>query len=206
MPRDGTATRTRIMDAAEAIVLANGFSATTVDRVIDRAGVTKGSFFYHFDSKAALGRALVERFARLDLEHLEHYMERAERLASDPLQQMLVFIGLYREEMAALAEPYPGCLYAAYVQEAGLFESETLAVISDTVLVWRRRLRAKFEEIAARHPPRSEVDFDSLADMLTVLFEGSFIVSKILADPRTVAQQLDHYRAYLELLFGTEGA
>lgn len=206
MPRDGTATRTRIMDAAEETVLSHGFSSTTIDRVIERAGITKGAFFYHFDSKAALGRALVERFARLDLEHLEAFMDRAERLASDPLEQMLVFVGLYREEMAALTEPYPGCLYAAYVQEAGLFEAETLAVIEDTMLAWRRRLAAKFAEIAERHPPRADISFDGLADMLTVLFEGAFIVSKTLRDPQTVAQQLDQYRAYLELLFGAEQA
>ena len=31
MPRDGTATRLRIMDAAQTLVIARGFSATTVD-------------------------------------------------------------------------------------------------------------------------------------------------------------------------------
>lgn len=43
---------------------------------------------------------------------------------------------------------------------------------------------------------------DSLADMMTVIFEGAFIVSKTLKEPGTVAAQLGHYRDYLVLLFG----
>ena len=51
MPRDGTATRTRILDAAQALVLKQGYAGTSVDDVIAAAGTTKGGFFHHFPSK-----------------------------------------------------------------------------------------------------------------------------------------------------------
>ena len=51
-----------------------------------------------------------------------------------------------------------------------------------------------------------EVDLDSLADELTVMFEGAFIVSKTLGEPKVVAQQLVHYKNYLELLFSEQRA
>lgn len=201
MPRDGTVTREKIMDSAEALILEQGFSATTVDRIIQRAEITKGSFFYHFDTKAALAQALVERFARLDLAHLDTKMARAEKLASDPLQQMLVFIGLFQEEAEGLTEPYPGCLFASYVYEGGLFDEVTHRVIIDAMLEWRRQLAAKFRAIAERYRPRAEADADSLADLMTVVFEGAFIMSKTLKEPDIVADQLGHYRTYIELLF-----
>ena len=34
MPKDGTATRTRILDAAEQLVIENGYAATSVDQVL----------------------------------------------------------------------------------------------------------------------------------------------------------------------------
>ncbi|MEQ8966675.1 MAG: TetR/AcrR family transcriptional regulator [Azospirillaceae bacterium] len=204
MPRNGAETRRTIMDAAEGLILEQGFAATSIDRVIERAGVRKGTFFYHFETKAALALALVERYAALDLEHLEGNMARAEAMSRDPLQQVLIFVGLFREAAEKLSEPYPGCLFASFCYEAGLFDEATLAVIRDAMARWRVRLGAKLAEASARHPPRADVDTDSLADLLTVIFEGAFILSKTCKDPRTVADQLGHYRTYLELLFGAE--
>lgn len=206
MPRNGATTRTTIMDAAEGLILETGFSATSVDRVIERAGVTKGTFFYHFETKAGLARALVERYAEHDLQNLETTLARAEKLSRDPLQQLLIFVGLFEESAEALTEPYPGCLFASYCSEAGLFDEHTLRVIRDTMTTWRARLSAKIAEAMEKYPPRAEVDADSLADMITVVFEGAFMLSKSLKDPKVVARQLRHYRTYLELLFAERPA
>lgn len=204
MPRDGTATRTAIMDAAEGLILEQGFAGTPVDDVTSAAGVTKGAFFHHFPSKQDLAHALIERYAEADLGHLERKMRRAEELSTDPLQQLLVFVGFFREEAEELTQPYPGCLMGSYCYEAGLFGQQTLGVISRTMRTWRERLRAKLEEVAAAHPPRRDVDLDSLADQITVVFEGAYIVSKVFTDPTVVAAQLSHHRTYLELLFAPE--
>ena len=42
----------------------------------------------------------------------------------------------------------------------------------------------------------------TVADLVTVLFEGAFIVSRSTGESSTVAAQLRHFRNYLELLFG----
>ncbi len=89
----------------------------------------------------------------------------------------------------------------SYVYEAGLFDDHVLEVVHDNMITWRKRLREKLDEVAARHPPRVEVDLDSLADLMTVVFEGAFIVSRTLRQPDVVAEQLQHYGNYLELLF-----
>jgi len=45
MPRDGSPTRNKIMDVAQNMVLDVGLSGTSVEKVIDEAGVTIGTFF-----------------------------------------------------------------------------------------------------------------------------------------------------------------
>jgi TetR/AcrR family transcriptional regulator, transcriptional repressor for nem operon len=201
MPKDGTITKTAIMDSAEELILGQGFTATSVDKVIEKAGVTKGAFFYHFNTKADLALALVERYAVLDLEHLETDMKRAEELSRDPLQQMLIFTGLLKEEMAGLTEPFPGCLYASYCQEAQLFDDTTHKIIENVMIEWRERLNAKFTAIAKLYPPKFDISLSSLADMALVIYEGAFILSKTLSDPAITAEQLGHYRNYIELMF-----
>ena len=110
-------------------------------------------------------------------------------------------MGLFIEVAEGLSEPYPGCLFASYCYESGQFEAEAMAVVERTMLKWREVLGAKLREVVASHPPRAEVDLDSLADMFNVVAEGAFIQSRILNEPQAFAQQLRHFRAYVELLF-----
>jgi TetR/AcrR family transcriptional repressor of nem operon len=200
--RDPEKTRERILDAAQALILDHGFGATTVDAVVNRAGITKGAFFHHFGSKSDLARALVERYALLDKQHLEEQMQRAAKLATDPLQQVLVLIALYEEEFASMAEPFPGCLFASYIYENKLFDETTIAVLRDSTLMWRRVAREMLERVAAVHPPKVPVDMESLADLFYALTEGSFIMTKTLGDKTLLARHTRHLRTYLELLFG----
>ena len=192
------------MDTAQDLILEQGFAGTSLDAILDGVGVTKGAFFHHFRSKQALAHALVERFAEADRALLRRTLERAERLSRDPVQRLLIFVGLLEEDAAALSEPHPGCLFASYCYEAQLFDEAVHGVIGDSLLLWRETLAERIREARAARPTRTEVDADDLADLLTVVAEGAFILSRSLRDPGVVARQFRQYRVYLELLFGCE--
>src|SRR3546814_13315782 len=128
MARDGSATRTAIMDAAQTLILETGFSAAAIDSIIARAGITKGAFFYHFKSKTDLAHALLERYAANDAAALERPLQRAETLSRDPLQQVMICFGLFEADLAALEVPYPGCLSASLPYAAPLFDAAPLAL------------------------------------------------------------------------------
>ena len=200
---DGRAadTRSRIMDAAEELILEPGLAGTSVAAVVERAGITKGTFFYHFDKKADLARSLVARYEAHDEDLMERHMAEAERRSEDPLEQVLIFVRLFEEEMEELTEPYPGCLFAAYCYQNRMFDDRTRRIVEEGLLRWRRRLGEKLRAAADAHPMRADVGVRDLADLLTVVFEGAFILSKTLAEPDDVARQLRLYRGYLELLF-----
>lgn len=204
MPTTGPDTRTQIMDAAQDLILEQGFAGTTVDRILEGVGVTKGAFFHHFRSKQELAHALVERFAAADREVLVTTMERAERLSRDPVQQLLIFVGLLEESASELTDPHPGCLFASYCYEAQLFDEAIHGIIRESLLLWRERLGRKLRAAIASSPPRTAADPEDIADLLTVVAEGSFILSRSLKDPAVVARQFHQYRLYLELLFGQE--
>lgn len=204
MPRDGTATRTAIMDTAQALILGSGYAATSVDAVIGGAGITKGAFFYHFKTKADLAKALVLRDAERDAAHLEQNLTRAESLSNDPLQQLLICFGLFEEDLAKLSAPYPGCLYASFVYEAQLFDAETMAVVHEVFGNWTRRISAKLEQVVALYPPRLAVDIRTLAEMSLTQAEGAYILGKVNRDAKAPAAQFRHYRNYLELLFAPQ--
>ncbi|MEX0989121.1 MAG: TetR/AcrR family transcriptional regulator [Actinomycetota bacterium] len=59
--RRSSASRARILEAAYEVVRVRGTTAMTLDAVADAAEVSKGGLLYHFPSKDALLRAMVDR-------------------------------------------------------------------------------------------------------------------------------------------------
>src|SRR4051812_29835968 len=51
-------TRDKLLDAAAQLFLQNGYTATSMDQVRQAAGVSNGSLYHHFPSKAQLADAL----------------------------------------------------------------------------------------------------------------------------------------------------
>jgi AcrR family transcriptional regulator len=51
-------TRDRVLAAALEVFAAKGFAATSVDNIVERAGCTRGAFYYYFESKEDIARDL----------------------------------------------------------------------------------------------------------------------------------------------------
>lgn len=201
MPRDGRETKNRILDAAQELVLARGFAGTSVDDIQQAAEISRGTFFYHFPSKDDLARALIERYAEADHQLTEDFMARAEKLASDPLQQALIFLALHEEMFDEYGAA--GCLFASYSYEAGLFDDHSHELITGALEHFRRVFGDKLAAAMERHEPRvPDTDPYLLADMAAGLLQGAFILRRTLDDPGLMSAHLRQFRSYLELLFG----
>ncbi len=203
MVRNGPATRERILDSAKRITLDRGFAAATLDQIMADAQVTTGAFFHHFESKAALGRAILDRYAEEDYAALDRLWTQAERLSSDPLQQLLLFVGLMAEDYGGITEAEVGCLYASFVYERQLGVESAAEVIEKAIRAWRSRFREQLDRVVQRYPPRLPVDLDALADLVYSAAEGGYIVARATHEPDLIRGQLIQVRTYLELLFGT---
>lgn len=64
-------TKTRILTAAEQVVLERGVPALTLDAVAEAAGLSKGGLIYHFESKEALIRAMIARIGTCMQERMD---------------------------------------------------------------------------------------------------------------------------------------
>ena len=60
MPRDGNATRQRLLEVAERLMTDQGYSATSVDQVITEAASSKGAL--HTSARRPTSRQLVDRY------------------------------------------------------------------------------------------------------------------------------------------------
>lgn len=55
-----TATRAKIIAAAVDLFHEKSYAATSLGEIVERTAMTKGAFYYHFDSKEALASAIID--------------------------------------------------------------------------------------------------------------------------------------------------
>lgn len=78
-------TREKILDAAETLFQRHGVSRTSLQDIAQEASVTRGAIYWHFEDKAALFNAMMERTTM----PLEQAMEAAASAKPEaPLEQM----------------------------------------------------------------------------------------------------------------------
>jgi len=201
LPKRSVDTRERLLVIAEQSVLDKGFAATSIDELIAAVGITKSGFFYHFKGKEELAKALLQRYIDREEEMLNDLFRRARELHEDPLHGFLVGLKMFAEMMSDLPDGHPGCLVASYCYQENLFRKDVVALNQEAVLAWRRRFRKIFDQIAERYPPRLDVDFDALADMVSVLVDGGIIISKVVRDKNVLPQQVMLFREYIRVIF-----
>lgn len=68
--------REELLDAAEQLFLDQGLTATSVDDIVSRADVAKGTFYLHFASKEAIVLGLQDRFLERCHAHIEKALAR----------------------------------------------------------------------------------------------------------------------------------
>jgi TetR/AcrR family transcriptional repressor of nem operon len=185
-------TREKLVLAAEELMLRDGYSATRVDEVIRKAGLSKGSFYHFFDSKESLGLAALEHY----------YADRVKRLAAgshatepDPLRRA----HLFKEHAFRVAEDLwtRGCLLANFATDA----AGTSRVIADALRQRTSELRAFLMDMF-RPLVTPEITAADLADQFLVCIEGSIVLARIYDDPAYLGFGLTQFRRCLEKLEG----
>ncbi len=180
-------TREKLVRTAERLMLRDGYSATRVDDVIRKAGLSKGSFYHFFDSKEALGLAALEHY----------YADRVGRLAAgtyttetDPLRRARGFLNHASHVAADLWNM--GCLLANLaVDSAG-----SSRVISNALRKRTSELRALLADLLSPFA-KPGITAADLADQFLVCIEGSIVLARIYDDPKFLQRGIEQFKRYL---------
>jgi TetR/AcrR family transcriptional repressor of nem operon len=194
VPRDGRATRERILDAAENLVIENGYAATSLDQVIAASQSSKGAFFHHFASKRALADALVDRYVTADIAMLEAGLAEAIATSDDPAERAIAFVRFFEDRSDQIVQEPTGCLYASILAERQLLETGASDPITKAVVVWRERYAELLRDAL---PARTKVDVDAWSDHVFVTFEGAYLLARTTGDNDHMRRQLRTLRELL---------
>jgi TetR/AcrR family transcriptional repressor of nem operon len=174
------------MGAAEALILAKGYSATRVDEVCERAGVSKGSFYHFFSSKEDLGLAVLDAF----------YERNRRVMASAPTPG-----GNPRERALALADHLitsagtlwgGGCLLGSLALELAESNPKVSAAVSNKFRDLTATLAEGFAPLAGAGDDAADI-----AEEFIVTVEGALVLARADGDWGYVERALKRFRRSL---------
>jgi TetR/AcrR family transcriptional repressor of nem operon len=105
--------KTRILNAALRVIRAKGYSATRVEDVCEATGLTKGSFFHHFDSKKELALAAADYWGEMAS---VLFASAPYHQPADPLDRLLAYVD-FRKALLQGDLPDFTCLVGNMAQE-----------------------------------------------------------------------------------------
>ena len=187
-----TTHRERLLREGARQLYARGFHGTTVDGILEAAGVPKGSFYHHFGSKEAFAGEVLRRYMDLQLERLGRWSDI--RGQSTPK----VLSGYFREMADGFvrSDYRRGCLAGKLSTELAASHQGFQEQLRSDMVAWKQGITTLLESGQARGDVRADRPAEALADAVLALVQGAFVVA--LASQES--ESLDSVCDALELL------
>jgi TetR/AcrR family transcriptional repressor of nem operon len=187
----------KLLDASLEVIRTKGYSATTVDELCRAAGVTKGAFFHHFDSKEALAVAAAGYWSEMTGAFFAAAPYHAH---TDPLERVLGYLD-FRKAILRGAVPEFTCLVGTMVQET--YDSDPAIRDACAASIFGHADTLASDIAAAMEARAVDADWTarSLALHTQAVLQGAFILAKAKGGPAIAADSIDHLKRYIELLF-----
>jgi AcrR family transcriptional regulator len=194
MPRNPERTRERLLQAAFQAVYRSGFRGTDLETILAVAGVTKGALYHHFQSKEALGYALVDEvIARI----MEDKWLRPLRNAKNPIDAL---VGVVQSTSLKAEHVECGCPLNNLAQEMSPLDEGFRKRLAKLFGQWHDAIAAALRGGQKRGVVRSDVDPDETAVFLIAANEGCWSLAKNSQDVRVLQSGMRSMIRYLESL------
>ena len=186
----------KLTRAALDLMLSRGYTATTVDEICERAGLTKGSFYHCFETKEDIGVAALETF------HENGFKRSAGKYGeiADPVDRAFGFLD--HIEGAAKDIWGEGCLLGSFALELADTNPIIRKKVSGLLNKSTESVARIFEPIANLRKKGEGPSAVELAEHYIALIEGAIVLGKAHHDWRRIPEGIRQFRHYVECLAG----
>jgi TetR/AcrR family transcriptional regulator, transcriptional repressor for nem operon len=178
MPRDPERTRERLLKAGFQEVYRSGFQSASIDTILASANVTKGALYYHFESKEALGHAIVDEVVATFLRN-RWLLPLQQGEDKDPIDAL---IDIVQSIPARPRDLKGGCPLANLAQEMSLLDEQFRKRLAAMFRAWREAVSMALQRGQSQGTVRRDVVPDEAASFLVAMVEGYEVLTKNAQD------------------------
>jgi len=175
--------RDKLLDATFAEVYIHGYAATSVDTILKKAGVPKGSMYHHFGSKKELVLAMVDERLFVKMDQFFHYDKQEGKTVMESIRA--TFAGIAKNKMLITH----GCpLYRLMVELAPVDDDFDQLLVKKTRQMKARMIRLLRIGIEIGEFDAS-LDIEEFAGFMLSAVWGILSLSPTLSSPQNFIAQ-----------------
>lgn len=181
----GISTRARIVEAAAALVFAQGVAGTSLDDVRAASGTSKSQLYHYFADKDALIGAVIQAQATRVIEFQSFHLDQATSLAG---------LRRWRDAVVEISQASGGCggcplgsLASALADRS----EEARALLADGFRAWEARLTAGLAAMHERGELEPGAQPADLATAIMSALQGGLLLAQTMRSTRPLALALD---------------
>ncbi|HEX4067212.1 MAG TPA: TetR/AcrR family transcriptional regulator [Acidobacteriaceae bacterium] len=178
--RDPERTRQRLLQAAFREVYRYGFQSAGLDAILAAANVTKGALYYHFESKDALGHAIIEEvIATFPRDRWLLPLQRGED--KDPID---VLIGIVKAIPSQTNDVKAGCPLVNLAQEMSQLDEQFRKRLEKIFHAWQEGIAMALRRGQEQGTVRRDLVPEEAASFLIAMVEGYEVLAKNAQDAK----------------------
>jgi TetR/AcrR family transcriptional regulator, transcriptional repressor for nem operon len=176
--RDPERTRERLLQAAFREVYRYGFQGAGVDTILADTNVTKGALYHHFESKEALGCAIIEEIvAEITRDRWLRPLQRSTH--KDPIDAL---IGVVQAIPARPKDVKSGCPLANLAQEMSQLDEQFRKRLENIFHAWQTEIATALRRGQHQGTVRRDLVPEETASFLIAMVEGYEVLAKNAQD------------------------
>ncbi|MRR33143.1 TetR/AcrR family transcriptional regulator [bacterium] len=187
----GEETKEKILEAAAKLIHRKGFGATSINDLLDATGIKKGSLYFHFPGKDALGLAFLEKARSEFLEFLNTSLT-----GDTPGKRLDNFLNLVMKTHKG-RDFVGGCVFGNTALEMGDTESHFASFIKNVFEEWEQKLRQVIEDAQVSGEVNCDLPVDVLACHMVAAIEGGIMLARLKKDEKPLRDALTAVRVLL---------
>ena len=178
--RNPERTREHLLQAAFREVYRYGFQSAGIDTILAAAHATKGALYYHFESKEALGYAIIEEVvAEMTRDRWLRPLERSK--GKDPIDAL---IGIVQAIPHRPKDVKGGCPLVNLAQEMSQLDEQFRKRLESIFHAWQEGIAMTLRRGQAQGTVRRDLVPEETASFLIALVEGYEVLAKNAQDAK----------------------
>lgn len=186
----GEVTKQHLINVGSVLFYQQGYKNTGLSQILKESGITKGSFYFHFEDKHAFGLAIIDNYIELFKDASKKHLNNNELSPSEKIEAF----HHYYLELFEKNNYKGGCLIGNFSQEMSTLNAEYANKIA---LVFERMANAISKVICEgvlMGEFQSNDDIESLSNFFVNSWEGALVRMKSVNN----AEPLDNWFVFIK--------
>src|SRR5271156_3897977 len=178
--RNPERTRERLLQSAFREVYRYGFQSAGIDTILAATNVTKGALYYHFESKEALGHAIIEEIiAEFTRDRWVLPLQRSKD--KNPVDAL---IGIVQAIPARPRDVRSGCPLVNLAQEMSQLDEQFRKRLERIFHAWQEEIAMALRRGQSQGTVRRDLVPEQTASFLIAMVEGYEVLAKNAQDAK----------------------